>query len=98
MVVELRHLGVRVEQEVKYELFHRGQSVGHYKADMVVDSRVIVEVKTGPLPDPFAPAQLLNYLCASGLTLGLVLHFGPTGAKPRRVVSTNQARSVARGP
>ena len=52
MMVELRHRGVWVEQEVKYELFHRGESVGYYKADMVVDSRVIVEIKTGPLPDP----------------------------------------------
>jgi GxxExxY protein len=96
MVVELRHRGVCVEQEVKYELFHRGESVGYYKADMVVDSRVIVEIKTGPLPDPLAPAQLLNYLCAAGLSLGLLIHFGPKGAKAKRVVSTNTVRSVAR--
>jgi GxxExxY protein len=97
LVVELRCRGVRVEQEVKYELFHLGESVGFYKADMVVDSRVIVETKTGPTRDPFAPIQLLNYLCAAGLTLGLVIHFGPTGARVRRVVSTNTSRSVARG-
>src|SRR5262245_50750085 len=50
--VELRHRGVHVEQEVKYKLFHLGEPVGYYKSDMVVDSRVIVETKTGPVLDP----------------------------------------------
>ena len=94
--VELRHRGVHVEQEVRYELFHLGEPVGYYKADMVVDSRVVVETKTGLVPDPLACIQLLNYLCAARLTLGLVIHFGPQGAKARRVVSTDQRRSVAR--
>ena len=94
--VELRHRGVHVEQDVKYELFHLGESVGYYKADMVVDSRVIVETKAGLVLDPVAPIQLLNYLCAARLTLGLVIHFGPKGAKVRRMVSTDQGRSVAR--
>jgi GxxExxY protein len=93
--VELRHRGVHVEQEVKYNLFHLGEPVGYYKADMVVDSRVIVETKTGPVLDPLAPMQLLNYLCAARLTLGLVIYFGPKGAKVRRVISTDQGRSVA---
>ena len=94
--VDVRRRGVRVEQEVRYELFHLGEPVGCYKADMVVDSRVIVETKTGLLLDPLAPVQLLNYLCAAQLTLGLVVFFGPKGVKVRRVVSTGRADSVAR--
>ena len=58
--VDLNRRGVRVEQEVKYELFHFGEPVGCYKADMVVDSRVIVETKTGLIVDPLARVQLLN--------------------------------------
>jgi GxxExxY protein len=96
LAVELRRRGVRVDEEVKYELFHHDEPVGCYKADMVVDSRVIVETKTGLTPDPIAPIQLLNYLCAARLTLGLVIHFGPRGARVRRVVSSEQARLVAR--
>ena len=96
LAVELRHRGVRIEQEVKYELFHLGESVGCYKADMVADSRVIVETKTGLLPDPIAPIQLLNYLRAAQLTLGLVIDFGPRGARVRRVISSEQAELVAR--
>ena len=70
-------------------------SSGYYKADMLVDSRVIVETKAGLIFDSLAPIQLLNYLCAARLTLGLVIHFGPKGAKVRRVVSTDSGRSVA---
>jgi GxxExxY protein len=78
IVVELMHRGAAVQQEVPFKLLHRGVEVGAYRADIVVATRVIVEVKAGLLPDPSAPAQLLNYLAASGLEVGLVLHFGST--------------------
>jgi len=90
-VVELRHRGVAVEQEVKFELFHRGEPVGCYQADLMVDSRLIVEAKTGLHLMPIASIQLLNYLCAARLSLGLVMHFGPRGARPKRVIATEQA-------
>jgi GxxExxY protein len=88
LAVELRHRGVRIDQEVKYDLFHRGECVGCYKADMIADSRVIVETKTGLVPDPIAPMQTLNYLRAAQLTLGLVIDFCPRGARVRRVISS----------
>jgi GxxExxY protein len=94
LVVELRRRGVRVEQEVAYELFHHGEPVGYYKADLVVESQVIVETKTGRTLDPLGRIQLLNYLSASRLTLGLLIHFGPTGARVKRIVATG-ARAVA---
>lgn len=76
LVIELRHREVRVEREVPYDLFHRGEPVGPYRADILVESRVIVEVKTGLVADPGACSQLLNYLRAANLPLGLVIHFG----------------------
>jgi len=94
--VDLNRRGVRVEQEVKYELFHFGEPVGCYKADIVVDSRVIVETKTGFIPDPLAQVQLLNYLCAAQLPLGVVVYFGPKGVKVKRVIWNGQSESVAR--
>ena len=77
LTVELRHQGAEVREEVPFDLTHRGVGVGLYRADVIVGGRLIAEVKTGLLPDPAAPAQLLNYLAASGLEVGLVLHFGP---------------------
>ena len=80
-----------MESEKVYELFHHGVLVGRYRADTVVDSRVIVETKTGLIADPGAPVQLLNYLCAARLTLGLVVHFGPRGARIKRVIASDPA-------
>lgn len=94
--VDLNRRGVRVEQEVKYELFHFGEPVGCYKADMIVESRVIVETKTGLIPDPLAQVQLLNYLSAARLPLGLVIYFGPKGVKVKRLIWNGQSKSVAR--
>jgi GxxExxY protein len=63
------------------------ESVGFYRADLVVDSRVMVESKTGLVCDPIAPVQLLNCLGAAGLTLGLVIHFGPSVSVKRVIAS-----------
>jgi GxxExxY protein len=90
LAVELQFQGIPVAQEVPYELFHRGVSVGFYRADLVVDSRVIVETKTGLVLDPIAPVQLLNCLNAARLSLGLVAHFGPRVSIKRVIASRNR--------
>lgn len=89
LAVELAYRGIRVEQEVRYDLSHRGVPVGIYRADLVAESTVIVETKTGLVLDPTAPEQLLNCLCAARLTLGLVVYFGPSGARVRRVIRSD---------
>jgi GxxExxY protein len=83
--VELRSAGLTVEREVPFELFHLGEWIGRYRADLVVERKLIVEVKTGPLLDPTAIPQLLNYLNVTRLQLGLVLYFGPQ-PKVKRVI------------
>jgi GxxExxY protein len=64
----------------------RGVPIGLYRADLVVESRVIVEVKTGLLLDPGVIPQTQNYLKASGLSVGLVIYFGPS-LKVKRVTN-----------
>ena len=87
LAVELVHLGLPIEQEVPFELFHRGVSIGYYRADLIVASKIIVEAKTGLNLDPAALVQLLNYLKAAHLEIGLVLHFGPR-AQIKRVIAS----------
>ena len=97
LTVELNHQGTEVRQEVPFALAHRGVPVGSYRADMVVGGRIIVEVKTGLLPDPVAAPQLLNYLSASGLEVGLVLHFGPD-LQIKRVVRSRKLAEIPADP
>jgi len=87
LAVELEHRGIGVAQHVRYEVRHRGVLVGTYEADLVAEQAVIVETKTGLVPDPSAPGQLLSYLTAAKLPVGLVLHFGPRGQVKRLVRS-----------
>ena len=88
LAVELNFQGVNVAQEVPYKLFHRDVCVGLFKADLVTESIVIVETKTGPFLDPKAGEQLLNCISAAHLTLGLLLYFGPRGVQVKRVIKS----------
>ncbi len=89
LAVELRRRGVPVERNVPFEVMYRGISVGRYVADLVVDQKVIVETKVAKAIDPVHRAQLLNYLRASGLEVGLVANFG-SSVQFKRVVWTRR--------
>lgn len=94
LAVELTYRGVAVTQEARYELFHRGVPVGSYRADLVAESSVVLETKTGLVLDPTAAPQLLNYLKASGLPVGLILYFGPRPAIKRLVASHRRVETL----
>lgn len=67
-----RGVGVGVEREVPLRVLFRGEPVGDYRADLLVEQRVIVEVKAVERLVAAHDAQLLNYLRATGLQLGLL--------------------------
>jgi GxxExxY protein len=90
LVVLLRAAGLKVEREASFQVVFHNHLIGSYRADIVVDSRVIVEVKTAGAILPVNKAQLLNYLRASGLQVGLLLNFGGS-AEFTRVVSTRNS-------
>ena len=70
----LRAKGV---QEGLIEVLYKGVCVGNYRYDLLVEGRVLVEVKSGDALPPSAKRQLLNYLRGTGIEVGLLLHFGP---------------------
>lgn len=78
-----------VAREVSVHVTYKGESLGLQRLDMIVDEKLVVEVKSTPQLNRNATRQLHNYLRATDLEVGLLLHFGP---KPGffRVISTNQ--------
>lgn len=76
MTLELRSKGHLVDQERSVEVYFRGVSVGSYRTDLVVDNKVIVELKCARALDSAHEAQLLNYLKATEFEIGLLLNFG----------------------
>ena len=90
----LRRRGLSVEREQNYNILLDGDLIGSYRADLVVESKVIVEVKTGRFIDPAHLAQLRNYMRASGIVVGLLCNFG-VAAEFRRLVDTRGLIVVA---
>ena len=91
MRVELQLLGVSSMREVVHEVVYKGVVVGLCRFDLVVDQRVLVEVKTGKIILESDKQQLRSYLKASPLEVGLLLHFGPK-AEYQRFVYTNDKK------
>ena len=77
MTVALVQKSLPVEREKMIEVTFRGASVGLFRTDLVVDDRVILELKTARALDSAHEAQLLNYLKATKYEIGLLLNFGP---------------------
>ncbi len=76
--IELEKLGLRVKQQEPINVEYEGQVVGEYYADLWVDARVIVELKAAQALAKEHEVQLVNYLTAKRIDLGLLLNFGPS--------------------
>jgi GxxExxY protein len=74
---ELRDRGHEVGREVFVPVFYRGEIISRQRLDMVVDRKLVVEIKSTYELHGAAPRQVYNYLRGTGLRLGLLLHFGP---------------------
>lgn len=87
--------GHRVRREVPIDVFFRGERLGNFRADLIVESAVLIEIKSAELLDPSAQAQVLNYLRATKIEVALLLHFGPN-ARFRRFVFANDRKLLPR--
>lgn len=87
LAVELSSRGRTVQREVATSVWYRGTEVGHYRADLVVDDKVIIETKASEAITDADRKQLLNYLRCTHHEVGLLLHFGPKAAFHRFVYS-----------
>ncbi len=91
MLVALRHKGAMVEGQCPLPVWFRGERIGDFRADLIVGNAVIVELKAGGDLEPVHDAQLLNYLRACELEVGLLLNFGPA-PKIKRLVFANEKK------
>jgi len=90
MAIGLRDAGVEFEREVKVVVYFRGQPVGVFKADALVESVVILEYKAGSRLAPDWEEQLLNHLRNTRVELGLLLFFGQRPLVRRRILTNDQ--------
>jgi len=77
LLQELRSRALSASEEAFVEVNYKGISVGSFRLDLLVENRVVVETKATSTLAPTDRRQLINYLQATGLEVGLLLHFGP---------------------
>jgi len=77
LALALESAGLTVCSRIDIPVWFRNQQVGHFEADMLVENCVLLELKAARTLDPSHEAQLLNYLRATNVEVGLLLNFGP---------------------
>ena len=85
LLIELRNQGLQAESQVPVPVFYKGNMVGDYLADLVVDDQIIIELKNVDELTAIHQAQLINYLKATGKSLGLLVNFKGKKATIRRL-------------
>jgi GxxExxY protein len=83
---ELKKRGLKAEAQYPITVNYKDEVVGDYFADILVEDSIIVEVKAVDSIQPIHEAQLLNYLKATGITVGLVINFKHPKAEIKRLV------------
>jgi GxxExxY protein len=86
LMKELSLLGLSAVSEAPIEVKYKGRSVGMYYADILVEGRVICEIKAVRMLLSEHEAQLLHYLKATGIKVGLLLNFGGTSVQVKRLI------------
>lgn len=76
LLIELRAYRFHAETEVPVEVRYKGEIVGQFRADIIVDGEIIIELKSVQTLSAAHEAQLVNYLTATGIDNGLLINFG----------------------
>jgi GxxExxY protein len=88
MIIELKRLGLNAEKQKQLIVFYDEYEIGEYYADIIVNDCIIVELKAAEAICPEHEAQLVNYLKATDIEVGLLLNFGKEPKFKRRVLTS----------
>ncbi len=93
MAIALSEAGLLVVRQAPITVHFRGQVVGDFRADLLVNNQVIVELKAARAIERVFEAQLMNYLRATNIEVGLLMNFGP---KPefKRFIYDNERKGI----
>lgn len=90
LFIELRSMGLFVEKQRRIKVFYESQEVGDYFADLIVDEKVIIELKASEALCEEHEFQLINYLKATEIEVGLLLNFGKKPEFKRKIFSNEK--------
>lgn len=94
LAIELRRRRHSAEREVPIPVYYEGEIIGAYKADLIVDGKLLVEVKAEPTITGIHERQLRNYLAATTYEIGIILAYGLEPKHKRMIHTRNLKRSL----
>ena len=87
LAIELRKMGLKIAQQAPIEVIYEGNIVGDYTSDLLVENKVIVELKAVSRMNKIHEVQLVNYLASTGIEVGLLCNFGENFEMKRKIFS-----------
>jgi GxxExxY protein len=97
MGIALSDAGISIERQVPVPVWFRGREIGVFRADLLVDRKVLLELKSARSIESAHEAQLLHYLKATEVEIGLLLNFGHR-AQFRRLIFDNPRKQIRENP
>lgn len=92
LFIELESMGLICEKQKPINVFYEDHKVGSYFADLIVENKIILELKAAEFLIEEHELQLINYLKATEIEVGLLLNFGKTPAFKRKVFSNDRKK------
>ncbi|MFH0887924.1 MAG: GxxExxY protein [Planctomycetota bacterium] len=86
LIIQFKKAGIKAEQQVSLKVNFEGEIVGDYCADIVVDNKIILELKCAESINSIHKAQIINYLKATGMKLGIIINFAKPKLEYKRIV------------
>jgi len=90
LLLELKECGIRVVPQAPIKVLYNGLIIGEYFADLLIEDKVIAEIKAAKALVEEHEAQLLNYLKATNIEVGLLLNFGPKPEIKRKALNNER--------
>ena len=88
LLIELKKAGLQCAQQQLVKVYYEGEQIGYYYADIIVENKIIIELKAAESLCEAHEAQLVNYLRASEIEVGVLLNFGKSPQHKRKVLTS----------
>jgi GxxExxY protein len=86
--------GLKCRAEIPINVYHNGRMVGEYRADLLIENSVLLELKACETINPAHEAQLINYLKATNIEIGFVLNFGKKAEFSRKIYTNDRKKHL----
>jgi GxxExxY protein len=94
LYIELISIGFKIEKEKKIPVYYCGNIVGEYYADLIVEDVLVIELKAIEAINEACEVQLINYLKATRIEVGLLLNFGKTPQIKRKIFDNDKKKML----